>query len=207
MLSVFPTQINNSFGERLVVPLMNWLLLTFLPLRFVYKSDNISFAAANGQFILINKDLYNSIGTHSNFKDQVVEDMEMVRMAKRLKTKVMTCLGNNIIKAKMYSSFKDSYAGFSKNFFAGFNTSRLNFYLLLIFFILLFLFPFVMVFWSEKYIILIMIILFQRAIVSLVSKENILYNIILHPLQILIMFIIGLKSASRKKKEWKGRLI
>jgi len=207
MLSVFPTQITSTFGERLVVPLMNWLLLTFLPLKFVYKSENVSFAAANGQFILIKNDVYNRIGTHSNFKDQIVEDMEMIRRVKREKFKVMTCLGNKIVKAKMYSSFKESFYGFGKNFFPGFNTGRMNFYLLLLIFLLLFLFPFISIFLLKLNIILILIIMLERTLVSLVSRENITSNIFLHPLQILIMFIIGLYSASRKKKEWKGRLI
>ena len=35
LISIFPTQKIKSFGEHLIVPLMNWLLLTFLPLKFV----------------------------------------------------------------------------------------------------------------------------------------------------------------------------
>jgi hypothetical protein len=133
--------------------------------------------------------------------------MEMIRRVKREKFKVMTCLGNKIVKAKMYSSFKESFYGFGKNFFPGFNTGRMNFYLLLLIFLLLFLFPFISIFLLKLNIILILIIMLERTLVSLVSRENITSNIFLHPLQILIMFIIGLYSASRKKKEWKGRLI
>src|SRR5690606_20443965 len=52
MLSVFPTQKIKSPGEWLIVPLMDWLILTFLPLLRVYKSARPSISAANGQFIL-----------------------------------------------------------------------------------------------------------------------------------------------------------
>jgi chlorobactene glucosyltransferase len=207
MISVFPTQITDSLGERLVVPLMNWLLLTFLPLKQVYKSNNRSFSAANGQFILIKKDIYEGIGTHENFKENVVEDMEIIRSVKENGKRGMTCLGNGVICAEMYSSLRDSINGFSKNFFAGFNTSRWIFLFLLILFIILFFLPIVLVAWSGIYLILVGIIIIERILVSTLSKENIFYNIMLHPFQILIMFMIGLKSLSRKKKVWKGRVI
>ena len=52
MITCFPTQIIKSIGEWLVVPLMNFLLLAFLPLSKVYLSGKRSFIAANGQFQL-----------------------------------------------------------------------------------------------------------------------------------------------------------
>lgn len=58
MLSLFPKQINTSLGTNLVVPLLNWLLLSFLPLRKVFTSKRESFSAAIGQFILIDKKVY-----------------------------------------------------------------------------------------------------------------------------------------------------
>ena len=95
MLSVFPTQRIKSFGEWLIVPLMNWLLLAFLPLRQVYASRNNSFIAANGQFILWDRETYFSIGGHQQVANAVVEDMELARKAKQ-KNKIITLLGGNL---------------------------------------------------------------------------------------------------------------
>ena len=207
LLSVFPSQITASAGERLIVPLMHWLLLTFLPLIQVYKSSKSSIAAANGQFILIKRKVYAAIGTHEEFKDRIVEDMEIVRCAKRKKFSVITCLGDGRITAKMYGSFKEAFQGFIKNFYPGFNISRFNFSIILSVYLVLFLFPYISVFWSLKNIYLIIAIIFERIFVSFLSKENIMFNVIFHPLQILIMFLIGLTSVLRKRKKWKGRLI
>jgi cellulose synthase/poly-beta-1,6-N-acetylglucosamine synthase-like glycosyltransferase len=91
LLSIFPTQIIKSFGEHLIVPLMNWLLLTFLPLRFVYSSSSKAFVAANGQFMLWRKDDYFKIGGHETIKNKVVEDMELARLAKQNKLKLKQC--------------------------------------------------------------------------------------------------------------------
>jgi len=114
MLSVFPTQRIKSFGEWLIVPLMNWLLLSFLPLRQVYSSQNKSFIAANGQFILWDRETYFSIGGHKQVANTVVEDMELARKAKP-HDKIITLLGGNIIFCRMYSSFPNAFKGFTKN--------------------------------------------------------------------------------------------
>lgn len=52
LLSVFPSQRMTSWGEKLTVPLMNWILLSMLPLVLVRKSKRNSLAAANGQFMM-----------------------------------------------------------------------------------------------------------------------------------------------------------
>ena len=82
MLSVFPTQKIKTLGEWLIVPLMNWLLLSFLPLKQVYASANISLIAANGQFMLWERETYFDIGGHKQVANAVVEDMELARKTK-----------------------------------------------------------------------------------------------------------------------------
>jgi chlorobactene glucosyltransferase len=207
MLSVFPSQKITSFGELLTVPLMNWLLLTFLPLKSVYDSNSVSFTAANGQFILIKKDVYINIGTHSTFKNKVVEDMEIARAVKDRKEKIITCVGNNNVTTEMYNDFNSAFNGFSKNFFPAFNISRITFIILISIFALLFLFPLFLIFWNSIFLLVFTIILFERFIVSVISKENPFYNIFLHPVQMIIMYLIGINSVSKKKKVWKGRII
>lgn len=207
MLTVFPTQIISSFGELFVVPLMNWLLLTFLPLKFVYSLKSKTFIAANGQFILISKEAYNNIGTHSEFRNKVVEDMEIVHKLKEQTKKVMVCVGNNSIKTKMYRSFPESINGFSKNFFPGFKTSKIVFFFLISLFLILFLAPLFLSIWYPYYLIIVAMILLERVIVSIISRENIIYSILLHPAQMIIMFIVGFISVSKKGKTWKGRII
>jgi cellulose synthase/poly-beta-1,6-N-acetylglucosamine synthase-like glycosyltransferase len=68
MFSVFPTQILSGTGATIVIPVMNWLLLNFLPLRQVFQSDSPKFVAANGQFILFSKETYQKTGGHATVK-------------------------------------------------------------------------------------------------------------------------------------------
>lgn len=207
MLSVFPTQKIKSIGEWLVVPLMNWLLLTFLPFRKVLTSKNDKYSAANGQFILIEKIIYDKIGGHESVKSKVVEDIELMRSVKAEGERAITCLGDEAIKCRMYSSLPDAINGFSKNFYRGFNTSRPVFLLLISIFIILFFVPIILLFVNYIFFLIVLLIIFQRIFVSFVSKQNWVVNLILHPFQMLFMFYIGVRSSSKRKHKWKERLI
>ena len=208
LLSIFPTQIIKSFGEHLIVPLMNWLLLTFLPLRLVYTSSSKSFVAANGQFMLWRKADYLNLGGHQIVKYKVVEDMELARLVKQNKLKVKTMLGGKLVFCRMYESFSQAYNGFSKNFYAGFSLPPFMFIIILLFLFIVFASPFLFLMSPVHLFIVIALILIARVSVSIVSKQNLLVNVFLHPVQMLLMFCIGIISVIKFKTnrlEWKQR--
>lgn len=208
LLSIFPTQIIKSFGEHLIVPLMNWLLLTFLPLRFVYSCSSKAFVAANGQFMLWKKVGYFKIGGHEKVKNKVVEDMELARLAKQNKLKVKTMLGGKLVFCRMYESFNQAYNGFTKNFFAGFLLPPFSFLVIILFLLIAFVLPFLFLMPPVYSFILIAFILITRISVSIVSNQNLFINVLLHPVQMLFMFWIGINSLIKfktKKIVWKQR--
>ncbi len=208
LLSIFPTQIIKSFGEQLIVPLMNWLLLTFLPLRFVYSSSSKAFVAANGQFMLWRKNDYFKIGGHEKVKSKVVEDMELARLVKQNKLKIKTMLGGNLIFCRMYESFNQAYNGFTKNFFAGFLLPSFSFLAIIMFLLIAFVLPFLFLMPPVYSLILIALIFIIRISVSIASNQNLFINVLLHPVQMLFMFWIGIISLIKfktKKIVWKQR--
>ncbi len=210
LITVFPTQQINGIGAQLVVPLMNWLLLTFLPLKKVYTSRRSSFVAANGQFILIDRKTYVTIGGHSSVRNQVVEDMELAKKVKKNGLRMLTALGGDSIFCKMYNSLNDSVNGFSKNFYKGFNISALTFLFMLFFVMILFFSPVILIILNINFLLIVTIILIGRVLISLMSKQKVIINIILHFLQMLVLIIVGIKSvyaASSGDIEWKGRKI
>jgi glycosyltransferase involved in cell wall biosynthesis len=210
MVSVFPTQEIKSPGAWLIVPLMNWLLLSFLPLRKVYSSPNPSFVAANGQFILIERRMYKSMGGHDSVRNKIEEDMEIARNLKKGGHRVLTALGGRYIFCKMYDGFKDSFNGFSKNFFPGFNTSASVFITLSWFAGIIQLAPFIVPFIGISATVPLLLVLAGRGLISVRSGQNPLINIILHPIQMILMMLIGIYSVllhKRKRVRWKDRVI
>ena len=210
MLSCFPTQKINSLGEWLIVPLMNWLLLSLLPLKTVVSLPYKSFTAVNGQFILCEKRAYNSIGGHEAVFDRVVEDMEIARTFKVGGYRVMTALGQDAITCRMYSGLIDSLKGFSKNFYLGFNVSPLIFLCILTALMIVFFAPLIFSIYRSHFMWVVFMVLLGRLFVSLLSLQNPFINILLHPLQMVAMFIIGVNSlywTLKGKTVWKGRNI
>jgi glycosyltransferase involved in cell wall biosynthesis len=210
MVSVFPTQRMNTFGTWLIVPLMNWLLLSFLPLRFVFSSAHPAFVAANGQFILIERIIYNDIGGHAIVRNKIVEDMEIARTLKERGHRILTALGGRYIFCTMYDGFKDSFTGFSKNFFPGFNINASVFLLMCWVIGIILLAPFIFPAFGFPGIVPIIFVLAGRVLISIRSGQNPLFNIILHPIQMILMILLGINSVSihkRKRVQWKDRII
>jgi chlorobactene glucosyltransferase len=210
VLSVFPTQIISSLGEWLIVPLMNWLLLSFLPLRLIYKSDNISLTAANGQFIMWKKEAYIKTGSHIVASTELVEDMFMAKQAKLKGFKLITLLGGNLVFCKMYDSLSSAIEGFSKNFYPGFKIEVISFTVLILFLFGINILPFIFIIFSPLFYITCIAIFLIRILISYLSKQNVLYNLLLHPIQMVMMLITGVNSLisfHNKSITWKGRKV
>ncbi|NWF50376.1 MAG: glycosyltransferase [Ignavibacteriaceae bacterium] len=208
LLSVFPTQIKRTFGEQLIVPLMKWFLLSFLPLVKVFKSANPAFTAANGQFMIWDSNAYFKLGGHKSFKDKVVEDMEMARAAKLNYMKIKTFLGGNIVKCRMYDGFISSFNGFSKNFFPGSGMPWFVFLILLILVTSSLTLPVILWNFQTLYLPAVFLIFINRILIAVLSKQNIVINVLLHPVQMILLLAIGFSSVIKTKLrvvKWKGR--
>ncbi|MBN2664541.1 MAG: glycosyltransferase [Bacteroidales bacterium] len=205
LLSIFPKQIMKTNGEWLTVPLMNYILLTLLPLIFVRKSWFSSHSAANGQFMLFDAKTYKEINPHKIMKNQKVEDIKIARYYKKNKFKVACLSAKEGLACRMYNNFNDAVLGFSKNIKMFFGNSfflSATFWLFNTFGIVL-----SIVFLDCIFVILHIILLFLiKIMTSIASKQNILKNLLLFIPQQFIMGYIIFKSI-KKQKQWKGRNI
>lgn len=207
LLSIFPKQIISNKETLLSIPLMNWILLSLLPLILIRWSSWTSFSAANGQFMLFEAQTYKELQPHLVHKANKVEDIAICRYYKRKKMRVSTILGNEDIQCKMYDTLKESIDGFSKNIFDFFGGSILTGLLFAAFttFAPLFLYFSLGVYTSAGYICAIVLI---RAFISKASKQsvadNLLYMLPQHFIFLKIIFI-ALLHRKRKSLVWKDR--
>lgn len=208
LLSIFPKQWMETTGEKVTVPIMNFILLTLLPLVLVRKTAYPSLSAANGQFMLFDAAIYHRFLPHFKFKAEKVEDIEISRFLKKANMNVACVSGKPEIKCKMYNGFSEAVRGFSKNIFHFFGNSVA---VTLLFWIIT-TFGFIpLCFLGIHYVLLyLFIILTTRILVSIVSNQSIVQNLILLiPQQIVFGIIIfeALISIKKKKLTWKGRNI
>jgi len=209
LLSIFPIQKMISFSERISVPVMNWILVSLLPMLLIRKSSWSSFSAANGQFMLFNAADYKSNWFHMALKNEKVEDIRIMQFMKSKRYRVHTLLGNKQISCRMYNTFKESVYGFSKNvvaYFGGSYFMTLGFMLITTFGWL----PFVLNGHIELLIVYLSILILTRIFVSAASKQNPLFNVLLMPLQQLsfILFVVqSIKNKLTGQYTWKNRPI
>jgi chlorobactene glucosyltransferase len=123
LLTVLPHEIMETFWEKMILPLLHFNLLCFLPMPLVSGSRDPRFAMANGQYMMFRKSAYASVGGHAAVKDAMVEDVWLSRIIKRAGFKLRILDGSKVVSCRMYSSFTGIWHGFSKNLFAGFNFS------------------------------------------------------------------------------------
>ena len=209
LLSIFPKQIMSNFGTQLSVPLMNWILLSLLPLVLVRRSTWSSFSAANGQFMLFDAATYHTVLPHKQFRDNKVEDIAIIRYFKQNALKVGTLLGDDQISCKMYDTLDESIDGFSKNliqFFGGSSSLTLLFVGITTFA------PFYLFYYNGLVAAALYLASSSmiRIFISSLSKQSVFENVILMPLQQITLVRIFFNTLLQKRNKtmvWKDRKI
>ncbi len=206
LISIFPRQIMKTAGEWAGVPVMNYILLSLLPLALVRHSPRPSLSAANGQFMFFRAREYHSVQPHSLFRSTAVEDIAISRHLKSEGHSISCQSGDRRIRCRMYRGYAETISGFTKNvldFFGG------SFILALLFWSITSLGflaviacmnpPLVIAFFS--------IYLLTRIAISLQSRQNILLNILFIIPQQISMGIFIFRAIIKKDLQWKGRSI
>ncbi|HZK97652.1 MAG TPA: glycosyltransferase family 2 protein [Prolixibacteraceae bacterium] len=209
LLSIFPEQIVITPGEKMTVPIMNYILLSLLPLPLVQWTSFRSLAAANGQFMLFNTSVYNRFMPHEHVKNCKVEDIEIARYLKAERIPIACLTGNKSIRCRMYNSFGDAVRGFSKNIISFFGNS---FVLAVIFWFITTLgfIPVLISFSVNFLVVYIVMLLLIRLFVALTSHQRILDSFLYFIPQQLVMGVVMFSSFLNKyffHYQWKGRSI
>lgn len=207
LVSIFPKQIIKTWGEHATVPIMNYILLTLLPLILVRKTGLFSISAANGQYMFFEKKNYMTLLPHQIMKAEKVEDIKIARYYKQKQLKVACLASESDVRCHMYNSFKESVNGFSKNVTTFFGGSTLLAILFWAFTTLGFI-PILIVYSTEGLVIYLVAILLIRLLVSITSRQSVKKTFTYLLAQQVSLGIIIMKSIQNrliKEHIWKGR--
>ncbi len=114
LISPYPRQ-EAPGATRLVQPLLQWSWLTFLPLRLAERSPRPSLSAANGQLLLVRRDAYRRAGGHAAVRNEVVEDLAVLRAVKRAGGRGGVVDGTAVATTTMYRSWAELADGYAKS--------------------------------------------------------------------------------------------
>jgi hypothetical protein len=121
LVSPYPRQIAVTGAERLVQPLLQWLWLTFLPLRLAERAGSpASMTAANGQLLAVRRAVWEGVGGHGAVRDAVVEDVWLARAVKRAGGRAIVADGTDLAHCRMYTSWPELRDGYTKSLVTGF---------------------------------------------------------------------------------------
>lgn len=122
MLSYSPRQIVTGLAQRALMPLVFCELALGYPPAKV-SDPNQRVAAANGQFLLVEREAYRRIGGHAAVKDRVLEDVELAFLAKRRKVGLRFRYAPDALATRMYRTTGAMLEGWSKNLALLFNNT------------------------------------------------------------------------------------
>jgi glycosyltransferase involved in cell wall biosynthesis len=116
MVSFSPEQVMETWYEKALIPYVYWRLAS----RFSYAEVNDPAkpaAAANGQFLMIRRDVYEAVGGHASVASEVLEDVAMARRVKGAGYRIWFGNGNGIVWVRMYRTFGAMWEGWKKNLY------------------------------------------------------------------------------------------
>ncbi|MFP5345819.1 MAG: glycosyltransferase [Actinomycetes bacterium] len=122
LVSPYPRQLTESVAERLVQPLLQWSWLTTLPLRTAERSSLPSLGAANGQLLAVDADAYRRAGGHEAVRDQVLDDLALLRAVKAAGGRGTVTDGTSLATCRMYSGWAELRDGYAKSLWAAFGS-------------------------------------------------------------------------------------
>ena len=114
LLSYSPEQETKTWWELAVMPVVfAELARTYPPERVNNPRDPI--VAANGQYILVRREVYEALGGHSSVASNILEDVELARIFKVSDHKMWFRYGAGLVRTRMYRSFRAMCDGWTKN--------------------------------------------------------------------------------------------
>jgi cellulose synthase/poly-beta-1,6-N-acetylglucosamine synthase-like glycosyltransferase len=114
LVSPYPRQ-EAPGPTRLVQPLQQWSWLAFLPLRWAERSGRTSLTAATGQFLVVRRSTYDRAGGHAAVRDQVAEDLALLRAVKLAGGRGVVVDGTRLATCRMYDDWDSLAAGYGKS--------------------------------------------------------------------------------------------
>jgi len=116
LVSFSPEQTLENWYEKALIPFVYCRLAR----RFSYADVNdpkSAQAAANGQFLLIQRSTYDAVGGHAAVAADVLEDVALARRVKQDGWGIWFGSGAGFVSVRMYRSFRQMWGGWRKNLY------------------------------------------------------------------------------------------
>lgn len=124
LVSGFPRQLTGTPVEWLLLPLIQYVLLGFLPLWISRRSMKPSLAAGCGQLFLTRRADYEQAGGHAAIRESLHDGIKLPRAYRRAGLATDVFDAADIAECRMYTRGVDVLSGLSKNATEGMATPQ-----------------------------------------------------------------------------------
>jgi chlorobactene glucosyltransferase len=218
LLSGFPRQLANSLPQKIAIPVLYFVIMSWLPLWWLHRSRKPRPSLAIGQFLLFPREDYWKIGGHKAVKSRIIEDVWLGVEINRSGSRHIAVDLSPVVSCNMYHDVGAMCEGFIKWMYSVASLSRIFLALLLVAAYFFFLAPFYWL-WRELFVMptgwgaiigfQVLVIFGMRWLVDSRFKEPVV-SFILHPLGFSFLVLTALYAGSRQVVgagvRWKDRL-
>ncbi|MDG2470330.1 MAG: glycosyltransferase [Pirellulaceae bacterium] len=215
LISCFPKQETGSLLERLLIPLIHFVLLGFLSIRQMRIRSEPAFAAGCGQFFFTDRESYLAAGGHKEIRGSLHDGIQLPRTYRTAGLRTDIFDGGDLATVRMYSNAREVWGGLQKNASEGLGHPRLIVPVSLLLFIGQIL-PFLAIGFSHLLSTVGFYIFLAAALVSWLPRfvgtirfSQSWIGALLHPLGVLLLLMIQwtalIKLMQGKGGNWKGR--
>jgi chlorobactene glucosyltransferase len=106
----------HGFWETLILPLCAASVGAMTLMSLTNDDNRKSMAFANGQFFLIKRSVYESVGGHAAVKDNIVEDVALMRLIKSKGFTTRLFFGRDFASTRMHTNVKQMFHGWARIF-------------------------------------------------------------------------------------------
>lgn len=115
LVSGFPRHETGTLLERLVIPLINWLIVCYLPIGSMRRSRNVGLGAGCGQWFLTTREAYDAVGGHAAVKASLHDGVKLPRAYRAAGFRTDLCDATELATCRMYRSAGQVWNGLAKN--------------------------------------------------------------------------------------------
>lgn len=220
LLSGFPRQLATSLPQKVAIPVLYFVILSWLPLWWLQRFKEPKPSLAIGQFLLFPREEYCRIGGHRAVRSRILEDVWLGIEVNRHGGQHVAVDLSSVVSCNMYQSLGSMWEGFVKWIYSVASLSPAALVVLMAAGYVFFLAPFYWL-WNDLFVVAVptdwqAIVIFQVATILVMRwlvdshfKQSVV-STLLHPVGFSFLFLVGLHAGLRRavgaSVRWKKRL-
>jgi hypothetical protein len=203
VFSVFPRQLTATLGEHLITPLIDDVLLCFLPFGLLSAPVPVA-ATANGSLLVFTRQAYDELGGFAAVRGDIIEDVALARRTRGAGLKLGLVLGGELVMTRMYDGYREACAGMARGLLPVTGGSRSRLILGAGWHLLAYTLPWALAARRRPWLLPLSLGVAERVLVEMKTGRRAVWQAVLTPLSPLAAAPV-IARALRRTQRWKGR--